>query len=107
MSHQIYLFYSNKRLEDAPFLKELEALAKQNQFFKLIATMTEPETSAKKWQGETGYIDRPMLERHLENMQSAIYYLSGPPAMVNAMSALLADLGINSDNIHTEEFSGY
>src|SRR3990167_10380726 len=46
LPHKIFLFYSNRRPEDAPFLDELENLAKQNLSFKLIATMTEPEKSA-------------------------------------------------------------
>ena len=47
LPHTIYLFYSNRRPEDAPFLTELQQLAKQNSTFNFIATMTEPEKSAK------------------------------------------------------------
>ena len=105
--HQIYLFYSNRRPEDAPFLDELAEAAKQNPNFHLIATMTEMEKSSRKWQGETGFISAAMLKKHLPQIQGPIYYLAGPPAMVTAMRQILAEAGVDEDDIRTEEFSGY
>ncbi len=107
LPHTMVLFYSNRRPEDAPFLKDLQHLAQQNPSFTLVATMTDPEKSNEKWDGEVGLIDNAMLKRHLGEMQSAIYYLSGPPAMVGAMRTLLTGAGVNDDAIKTEEFSGY
>ncbi len=106
LQHKIFLFYSNRRPEDAPYLEELQNLAKQNPNFKLIATMTEPEKSAKSWQGQTGYIDQAMLKNHLSDLKSPIYYEAGLTNMVNAMKKLLKDIGINEDSIHSEDFSG-
>lgn len=40
----IFLFYSNRRPEDSPFLDEPQNLAKQNPSFKLIATMTQTKS---------------------------------------------------------------
>ncbi len=107
LPHQLYLLYSNRRPEDAAFLKELQELSTKNQNFKFIPTMTEPGKSSQDWNGETGYIDRSMVEKYIKDMQTAIYYLSGPPAMVGAMRKLLNEAGVNDDYIKTEEFSGY
>lgn len=107
LPHKIYLFYSNRRPEDAPFLDELEKLAKQHPTFKLIATMTDPEKSAKSWQGETGKIDPAMLKKYVGDLDSSIYYIAGLSEMVNAMKRLLKDSGINKDNIRAEDFSGF
>jgi ferredoxin-NADP reductase len=107
LPHTMYLFYSNRRPEDAPYLAELQTLAKQNPAFKLVATMTEPEKSAQDWKGETGFISRPMLEKHISNLQAPIYYVSGLPEMVSAMKALLAELGISENHIRAEEFKGF
>ncbi len=106
LSHKIFLFYSNRRPEDAPYLTELQNLAKQHPFFTLIATMTEPEKSKKSWHGETGYIDQAMLNRYINNLNLPIYYIAGLTGMVNAMKTLLKDIGINENNIHSEDFSG-
>lgn len=107
LSYKIFLFYSNRRSEGAPFLDELEELTTQNSSFKLIATMTEPEKSAKSWPGETGEIDQSMLKKYLDDLDSPIYYIAGLSDMVGAMKTLLKDLGINKDNIRAEDFSGF
>jgi ferredoxin-NADP reductase len=106
LPHLIFLFYSNRRPKDAPFLGELENLAKQNPTFKLIATMTDPE-SAQSWRGESGYIDSSMLNKYLDDLESPIYYIAGLPAMVSAMKTLLTDSGVNEDNIRAEELTGF
>jgi ferredoxin-NADP reductase len=45
LPHRIFLFYSNRRPEDAPFLEELQMLQEENANYKLMATMTEMEKS--------------------------------------------------------------
>jgi ferredoxin-NADP reductase len=107
LSHKMYLFYSNRRPEDAPYLAELQSFAKQNSNFKLIATMTEPEKSAQKWEGETGFTDRGMLEKYVPDLHAPIYYVSGLTEMVNAMLAVLAEAGVGRDSIRAEEFAGF
>ena len=57
LPHRIFLFYSNRRPEDAAFLEELQTLEIQNPNYKLIATMTEMEKSTRPWKGEVGLID--------------------------------------------------
>lgn len=103
LPHKLFLFYSNKRPEDAAFLKELQNSEKENKNFKLIATMTTPTP----WQGETGFINKEMIQKHIGDLNSPIYYMSGPPAMVKAMRNLLKEIGVNNDNIKFEEFTGY
>lgn len=107
LPHRIFLFYSNRRPEDTPFLGELQALERQNPNFKLIACMTEMQKSGRRWSGESGKISRKMLEKHLGGLQSAIYYVTGPPGFVAGMRAILADIGVDDDNVRTEEFGGY
>lgn len=106
---QIYLFYSNRRPEDAAFLSELTALAQQDANFHLVATMTEMEKSKQpqSWTGEQGFIDPAMLKRHLAALNGPIYYIAGPPAMVAAMRDMLAKAGVDEDDIRTEDFAGY
>lgn len=103
----IYLFYSSRRPEDAAFLEELRDLERQNPAFYLIATMAEPEKSAWPWPGETGFIRREMLERHLPDTASPVYYFAGPPAMTMAMQQMLRDMGISEELMRYEEFYGY
>jgi ferredoxin-NADP reductase len=102
----LWLFYSNRRPEDGPFLAELGEIQKNNPNYKLIATITEPERS-QNWTGETGYINIAMLAKYLGELMSAIYYTAGPPAMVAAMVEMLGKGGVPMSQIRSEEFSGY
>lgn len=107
LPHMLYLFYSNRRPEDAAFMPILQALEKENPNYKFISSMSELNKSAQTWNGETGFIDREMLVRHLPNLQGPIYYIAGPPAMVGAMRQMLNAAGVDEDDIRTEEFAGY
>ena len=104
---QLFLFYSNKRPEDAAFLKELRNLETENKNFKLVTTMTEMDNSKTPWQGETGFITKEIIQKYIGDLNSPIYYMSGPPKMVKAMRELLEKNGISDDSIKFEEFSGY
>ena len=57
--------------------------------------------------GERGFITMTMLDKHLEKAPSPIYYIAGPPIMVNALHAMLRESGVDDDDIRTEEFAGY
>jgi ferredoxin-NADP reductase len=107
LSQKLYLFYSNRRPEDAAFLHTLRALETTNPNFRLICTMTQMSKSKQEWKGETALIDKQMLCRHLAILQGPIYYIAGPPAMVTAMRETLVSAGVEENDIRTDEFVGY
>ena len=107
LANRIVLFYSNHRPEDAAFFDELQKLQNENKNFKLIGVMTDMRKSKRAWSGETGYVDKAMLARHVPELNGPIYYVAGPPAMVNGMKTTLITAGINEDDIRAEDFSGY
>jgi ferredoxin-NADP reductase len=105
--HRVFLFYSNRRPEDAAFIDELQTLEKMNSNYKLIATMTGDSESVKQWRGERGVIDSTMLGKFIKNVTEPKYYVAGPPSMASSMKRLLQSLGVGSDQIHVEQFEGY
>jgi len=107
LPHKLFLFYSNRRPEDAPFLKDLAALAAYNQNFQFVPSMSEMQNSQQKWSGETGFIDRNMVAKFLPDLNGPIYYIAGPPGMVTAMRDMLVKANVDEDDIRTEEFAGY
>jgi ferredoxin-NADP reductase len=107
LPHRLHLFYSNRRPGDAAFLAELQHLQRANPNYRLIATMTEPQSSNRPWSGETGFIGRDMLRRHLPDVMTPIYYFAGPPSMTMAMQQMLEDIGIDEQAMRSEEFYGY
>jgi ferredoxin-NADP reductase len=107
LPHAVTLFYSNRRPGDAAFLDELRGLEQRNPKYKLVATMTEAGKSGQPWSGETGFIDAPMLRRHLPDLLAPVYYFAGPPAMTMAMQSMLEGCGVSEDDMRSEEFYGY
>jgi ferredoxin-NADP reductase len=77
--HKLYLFYSNRRPEDAPFVEVLQNLEKTNPNFRFIPTMTDMPRSEETWNGETGRINPEMLSKYLNDLRGPIYYIAGPP----------------------------
>jgi Na+-transporting NADH:ubiquinone oxidoreductase subunit NqrF len=69
--------------------------------------MTELAKSHHQWNGETGYINKEMLAKYLSAAKSPIYYIVGPPGMVNGLHSVVNESGVDDDDIRTEDFSGY
>jgi ferredoxin-NADP reductase len=105
LPHRLYLFYSNREVEDAAFIEEFESLTVQNPNFTFIPTVTGHRTIA--WPYEKGHINREMLTRFLLGLNGPIYYIAGPSGMVTAMTELLTSSGVNEDDMKTEEFGDY
>ena len=107
LPHRIYLFHSNNRPEDSPFLNDLMEKSKSSSTFHYIPTMTDMAKSAMPWDGERELLTKEMLERHLDDLTTPIFYIAGPPGLVTAMRTMLNNAGIDEDNVRFEEFPGY
>lgn len=116
---RIVMFDSNRNIPNILYKEEFDEYLNKNTNLKIVYTITEKEddnqpSSApgvnKEWKGERGRIDKAMLERHLNDneIKNSIYYICGPPGMLNAIKELLQNsLQIPKDQIRTEEFTGY
>jgi len=107
LSGKIILLYANRRPEDAPFLDELQNLQQQNPNYTFVGTMTNAAGSDFPWSGETGYVNSDMLTKYVTDIESPLYYIVGPPAMVKGVKAMLDSAGIRKSDVKTEEFMGY
>jgi len=101
------LIYSNRRPEDAAYLDELQQIEREYAGLHLVATMTQAAQSGHKWCGETGHINAALLQRHIADLAAPIYYLAGPPALVESMRDTLSELGVKDADVVSEEFYGY
>jgi ferredoxin-NADP reductase len=100
----ITLFYGNQSPNDAAYLSELQEIEKNYPYFKLIATMANPDPS---WLGETGFITYALIKKYINNLSEQIYYVCGSPAMVSALQETLDELGIAKEKTKIEDFPGY
>jgi ferredoxin-NADP reductase len=105
LPRKLYLFYSNREIDDAAFMEEFEAMHAENPSFVLISTVTGNRPTT--WPYEKGHVDRDMLQRYLMALNGPIYYIAGPSGMVTAMTDLLHSSGVSEDDIKTEEFGDY
>ena len=109
---RIIMFDSNRNQQSILFKKEFDECSNINKNMKIIYTITDEaqnQSGTNNWQGEKGRIDKAMLARYIGNSEqkTAVFYICGPPVMINAMKDLLQDLEISSDRIMVEEFTGY
>jgi ferredoxin-NADP reductase len=107
LRHPIVLFYANRYLEDAAFMDALWKLERANPRFRFVPILTRTDKNYRGWKGETGHISSEMLLAHLGILRGPIYYIAGPPTMVAATRRTLGEVGVDEDDIRTEEFAGY
>lgn len=113
---KITMFDSNRNQTNILYKDEFDSWEKLNKNLKIVYTITGKEaeslssSAAPEWKGEKGWIDKAMLMRHLskEELSKSIFYICGPPAMLNAMQQLLSkEIEVPDDRIKVEEFPGY
>src|SRR5699024_11366078 len=102
-AHKSTLIYTTRTPAQAAYTDELQQLARQNRHFTLVSVYSQATEAG----AEHGHVDAEIIRRHVTEIATSKYYLSGPEGMVKAMRALLIDVGADEDNIRTEEFEGY
>jgi ferredoxin-NADP reductase len=107
LRHPMVLFYANRYLEDAAFMDALWALEGRNPRFRFVPILTRMVKNYRGWKGETGHLSPEMLLTHLGILRGPIFYIAGPPTMVAATRRTLGEVGVDEDDIRTEEFAGY
>lgn len=105
MPHKIFVFYSNRARAGMAFFDEFQAWSRENANLTFVPTLSRERP--KDWELELGKINRQMLSGHISDVHAPVYYVVGPPAMVAAMKALLAEIGIDEMQIRSEDFIGY
>jgi ferredoxin-NADP reductase len=103
----ITLFYSNRTPEEAAFLDEFLSIAELHKNIVLVATMTRVSETSKTSDWLTGRISPSMIINGCSEWRDAVYYIAGPPGMVDGMREMLEGMNIVSDRIKTERFTGY
>jgi len=107
LNTQIHLIYSNSIPEEIAFRAELDGLAKSWPNLKLDMTVTKPEESKEPWNGLTGRIDENVIQKLVPDINNNIFWVCGPPTMVEAMEQTLGKLNLSSGKVRSEKFTGY
>ncbi|MEK7112770.1 MAG: FAD-dependent oxidoreductase [Patescibacteria group bacterium] len=108
LNTQIHLIYSNSIPEEITFGGELENWAKSWPNLKLDMAITKPEESSQpSWSGLTGRIDEKLIQKLVSDFNDKVFWVCGPPLMVDAMEQSLGKLGLSAGKLRSEKFTGY
>jgi predicted ferric reductase len=96
------LIYASKTWEDITFREELNEL-KGKLDLNLVHVLKEPP---EDWPGETGYVDKELLERYIPKRRATRqYFICASPKMMEQVEIALHQLEVPPMNIHMEHFN--
>ena len=98
----IFFIYTCRTPSDFIFADEIAALQRRNP--KLHVTVTMSGAEGTEWKGPTGRITKELLTQTVPNLASRRIHLCGPPAMMESMKSMLAELEVPPDQVKTEAF---
>ena len=105
---KIVMFDSNRDEANILYKNEFDECLKTNKNLKIIYTITgEGQPPLGHWEGEAGRIDKAMITKYVseDELNKSIFYICGPPAMLNALQNILNEkLKISKDRVKIEEF---
>ena len=102
------LLYGNDREEDIIFRQDLDNMHSVNKNLRIVYTLTSRDIDRKIWKGRTGYIDDAMIKEEIPDYTERIFYICGPPRMVESLIDILKNkLNIEENRIKRENFVGY
>ena len=105
LSTDIVLLYSNRTEAEIAFRQELDYWQSITKNIKVIYTLTD--SSPKDARYVFGRIDKDLLIKKILDLDERIFFIFGPPKMVEAMKGLCIEVGCKNENIKTESFIGY
>jgi ferredoxin-NADP reductase len=104
----IAVLYGNRAARDVVFKDDFDAMQKENPALHVAYTFSSPEGAEETKCGRTGYIDAAMITDVVPDYRERVFYICGPPAMVESLIGVLRDtLGMGKDKIIRENFTGY
>ena len=98
----IYFLYACRAPADFIFEKEIAALKAVNP--KLHVTVAMSRAEGTDWQGPRGRLTKELLLETVPDLPSRRIQLCGPPVMMDAIKAILAELKVPPDQVKSESF---
>jgi ferredoxin-NADP reductase len=99
--HDMVLLYCNNTRSDIAYKDWLQSSA-GTMPLRVVHVLAKEKVPGF----EHGYLTAEIITRQVPDYASRVWYLSGPPGMVNAYSKLLRELGVSRFSIHRDFFPG-
>jgi len=98
----IFFLYICRTPADFIFADKIPSLQRLNPKLHVAVTMSKPDGT--NWKGSRGRITKEWLTQSVPDLASRRCHLCGPPAMMDSVKAIFAELGIPPDHVKTEAF---
>ncbi|MDP8247797.1 MAG: FAD-dependent oxidoreductase [Candidatus Tritonobacter lacicola] len=106
-SAEAIILYSARTKQDIVFHEDFVEMQKQNEHLSVIYSITDQEPSPE-WDGRTGRINSEMMKEEIPDFSGRVFYVCGPPGMVEALTSMLKnELGLPPEKVIFENFTGY
>ncbi len=105
-TRKISFWYGARNRGELFYAEEFDALAARHHNFRWTVALSDPRP-VDDWQGATGFIHKVVEARFLKDHpapEDCEYYLCGPPLMIKAVLAMLADAGVEESAIYNDDF---
>ena len=102
----VSFWYGARSLREAFYVEDFDSIQREHGNFGWHLALSEPMPE-DRWTGYTGFIHQVVLDHYLKGHaapEDVEYYLCGPPQMLQACMAMLADLGVERENIRFDDF---
>jgi ferredoxin-NADP reductase len=106
LESSMVLLYSSRTPEHLIFRNDFALMQKTNKNLKIVYTLTNCN---EKIEGcRIGYIDDELVRAEIPDYRERVFFICGPPVMVDAMQQMLkTKLSLPETQIRTEDFIGY
>ena len=101
---KLTLIYCSRNPDEICYKDEWGILENQNKNLKIINTISDDTSN---WNGRKGRIDEKTIKEFSDDLSSTLFYICGPPGMVDSLSQLLKSMNVPQQNIKIEKFAGY
>lgn len=98
-----WLFFGCRTTKDIFYLEQFRELEREHPNFHVVYALSDELGPDEKWDGETGFIHLS-VDKHLEPGTPRQAFLCGPPLMIEAVTRVLEEKGLRSEDIFYDEF---
>ncbi len=105
-SRNITLIYSVRSAEEIAF-KDIFEKSERHGWLKVAYVVGDESAYTGVLQGKVGPLSESMLKDVAGDLNKSLFYVSGPPPMVDSVGQMLANIGTPNSNIRRDFFPGY
>jgi len=98
------MLYLHRSTEEIIFGRELKEIAEEMATFSFKDITDDPYPG---WEREWRDRKSRLVLDYVPERERSIFWISGPPPMVDAFKDVILNIGLSEDSIRTDSFSGY